>query len=553
MKRILWLLLFCISLGIAQQNAVHICTASDEQYFPCLVNLIGSLHQNNFNEIKKIAVFNLGLNQQQIDYLTTIENVSIHSIEQTHPDLLKRFNTRHWGKAVPGWYAWKAVILKQAFDLFGIDATIFWIDAGTTIYKDLNPLFSYTTEHGYFFHNGSSWPLNKETTQFVKNAFNLHSSQRNWMLHQQGLEAGFMGVTKKVYETFIMPMYELTKDLRYFADDGTCPDGFGNSRHDISLFSIHAFLNGYTIFQHFENPRELGSLNIAGTLVPFHIACNPEDRNQDTHIYCARFDINPSAYMPFIHYKKKNEQTNKFVVIIPSYNNEEWYFKNLTSVLTQKYPHYRIIYIDDVSTDNTLQCVKNYIAQFDQENKITLIANQQRQGALANFYHTIHSCESNEIIVMLDGDDWLADENTLSILNNAYSDPQVWITYGQFKEYPSGRLGGARQLPDYVIKQRSYREYDWVTTHLRTFRAFLFHNIQKEDLMHNGAFFPMAWDLAIMFPILEMAGDHSKFISDILYIYNRATPINDNKVNVQLQMYLDQTIHHMPKYSPLTV
>jgi hypothetical protein len=555
MKRIFWafiLLIAPVSLH-AVKNPVYICTASDENYFPCLVNLIGSLHQHNFDEIQQIAVFNLGLNQQQLEYLATIENVAVYSIERTHPDLLKRFNTRTWGKPVPGWYAWKPVILKQAFDLFGHNATIFWIDAGTTIYRNLGDLFAYTQEHGYFFHNGSPWPLNKETTQFVKNAFNLTNEQNSWMLDDscKGLEAGFMGVTNKVYDTFVLPMYELTKDLRYFADDGTCPGGFGNSRHDISLFSIHAFMNGYTIFQHFEHPTDLMYLEVAGIKVPFHIACNPEDRIDQTHIYCARFDVNPSAYAPFIQYKKKELPQNQFVVIIPSYNNEEWYFKNLSSVLTQKYPHYRIIYIDDVSTDNTLQCVKDFIAQFDQDKKITLIANQQKQGALANFYYAIHSCQPHEIIVMLDGDDWLADENTLSILDAAYKDPNVWITYGQFKEYPSGRLGGARQLPAQVIAQRAYREYDWVTTHLRTFYAFLFHKIKREDLMYKGDFFPMAWDLAIMFPILEMAGEHSKFISDILYIYNRATPINDNKVNVQLQMFLDQTIHKMAKYQPL--
>lgn len=551
MKHLFWgfIFLFPSLLGNTPKNPVYICTASDEQYFPCLVNLIGSLHQHNFDEIKQIAVFNLGLNQQQLEYLATIEKLAVYSIEQTHPDLLKRFNTRTWGKPVPGWYAWKPVILKQAFDLFGHEATIFWIDAGTTIYRKLGDLFAYTQEHGYFFHNGSPWPLNKETTQFVKNAFNLTSEQNCWMLDDscQGLEAGFMGVTNKVYDTFVLPMYELTKDLRYFADDGTCPGGFGNSRHDISLFSIHAFMHGYTIFHHFEHPTDLMYLEVAGTKIPFHIACNPEDRTDQTHIYCARFDVNPSAYASFIHFKVPNE----FVIVIPSYNNEQWCFQNLASALTQKYKHYRIIYINDASTDETLKCVTEFISEFDTEHKITLINNSKRIGACANFYQAIHTCKPDEIIVVLDGDDWLAHENVLTVLNNAYSDPNVWVTYGQFKEYPSGNTGGARQLPADIIARNAIREYDWVTTHLRTYKAFLFHKIKKEDLLYEGEFFPMACDLAIMYPILEMAGTHSKFISEILYIYNRATPINDNKTNVRLQLHLDCVIHQMAKYQPL--
>lgn len=555
MKHLFWslILTFSVLIGNTQKKSVYICTAADENYFICLINLIGSLHKNNFNEIEQIAVFNLGLNQQQLDYLSSVDRLAIYSIEQTHPDLLKRFNTRTWGKSVPGWYAWKAVILKQAFDLFDQDSVIFWIDAGTTIYKDLSSLFAHTQEQGYFFHNGSSWPLHKETTQFVKNAFNLFSDERKWMLadNQQGLEAGFMGVTSKVYDTFVKPMYELSKDIRYFADDGSCPGGFGNSRHDISLFSIHAFLNGYRIFHHFEKPKELFYLELADKKIPFHIACVPEDRIPETHIYCARFDVNPHEFAPFIHFKKKEVRKNEFVIVIPSYNNEQWCFQNLASALTQNYPHYRIIYINDASTDSTLLIANKIIQDYDSSGKITLINNPERLGACANFYHAIHTCQPHEIIVVLDGDDWLAHDNVLTILNGVYSSSDVWVTYGQFQEYPSGRIGGARPLPTEVISQCAYREYDWVTTHLRTFYASLFHRIKKEDLLYQGAFFPMACDLAIMYPILEMAGNHSKFIPDVLYIYNRATPLNDSKVNVQLQRHLDAVIHKMAKYQPL--
>lgn len=547
----LLILLASFTTNFASNNPVYICTASDAHYYPCLLNLIGSLHKHNFNDVEEIAVFDLGLNSDQIAYLNTIEKVTIRNFEIAHPDLLKRFNTRTWGKPVPGWYAWKPVAIKQAFDSFGQEATLFWIDAGTTICKDLRSLFAYTQQEGYFFHNGSPWPLNKETTQFVKNAFNLESPERMWMLAdtQQGLEAGLMGVTKRIYQTVVMPMYELTKDLRYFADDGSCPGGFGNSRHDISLYSILAFLHGYKIYQHWQQPKESFNLSIAGNQIPFHIACNPEDRTPDTHIYCARFDVNPSAYSSYIHFKKK--KINEFVIVIPSYNNEQWCFQNLTSALLQKYPHYRIIYINDASTDKTLEIVKQFINEYDTTHKITLINNAERKGACANFYHAIHSCKPNEIIVVLDGDDWLAHENVLTILNKEYSNPEVWVTYGQYQQFPSEQVGGARQLPPEIIEQNAYREYDWVTTHLRTFYAFLFQKIKTEDLLYQGDFFPMACDLAIMFPILEMAGKHSRFISEVLYIYNRATPLNDNKINMDLQRHLDSYIHSMKKYQPI--
>lgn len=58
----------------------------------------------------------------------------------------------------------------------------------------------------------------------------------------------------------------------------------------------------------------------------------------------------------------------------------------------------------------------------------------------------------------------------------------------------------------------------------------------------------MTWDMAMMFPMLEMSGHRSKFISEFLYTYNLSNPINDHKVNQKLQQKLDRLIRGMTKY-----
>jgi hypothetical protein len=67
--------------------------------------------------------------------------------------------------------------------------------------------------------------------------------------------------------------------------------------------------------------------------------------------------------------------------------------------------------------------------------------------------------------------------------------------------------------------------------------------------MYEGKFFIMAWDLAIMFPMLEMSGEKFKCIDEILYIYNDDNPLNDFKVNLQLQLNLDKFIRSKEKYN----
>jgi hypothetical protein len=73
-----------------------------------------------------------------------------------------------------------------------------------------------------------------------------------------------------------------------------------------------------------------------------------------------------------------------------------------------------------------------------------------------------------------------------------------------------------------------------------------------EDLISPcGDFYHMAWDQAIMFPMLEMSGHRAKFISEVLYIYNAANPINDCKVDRQLQRSLETVIRMQKRYDRL--
>jgi len=215
-------------------------------------------------------------------------------------------------------------------------------------------------------------------------------------------------------------------------------------------------------------------------------------------------------------------QEKPLVVVIPSYNNVAWYKKNLDSVFAQTYSNYRVIYIDDCSSDGTGDVVRSYVATCAQTARVTIITNTQRTYALANHYRAVHQCDDDDIIINLDGDDWFAHADVLARINDVYTDPDVWLTYGQYEEYPSGKCGICEELPRGVVWHNAYREHDWITSHLRTFYAWLFKRIRLQDLLCHGRFFQQACDMAFMFPMLEMAGKHVQFIPEVLYIYNTA-------------------------------
>lgn len=257
-------------------------------------------------------------------------------------------------------------------------------------------------------------------------------------------------------------------------------------------------------------------------------------------------------------YKQKHEtlaihEEKPFVIIIPSYNNSAFVEKNLRSIFSQSYKNYRVVYIDDHSADDTYLKAKKLIADLQQTNRTTLIRNEQNLGALANLYNAIHSCHDHEIVVLVDGDDFLAHEHVLSILNQNYQDSNVWMTYGNFLDYPTYQQNPVmcKELSDRVVRANSFRKHEWVTTHLRTFYASLFKKIHLQDMVHRGRFFPMGWDLAFMLPMLEMSGHHVKFIRDTLYLYNRNNPISDHRVNFQFQQECANAVRAKKPYERL--
>ena len=247
-----------------------------------------------------------------------------------------------------------------------------------------------------------------------------------------------------------------------------------------------------------------------------------------------------------------NIPEKKIVILIPSYNNQKWYVHNLASVLSQNYTNFRVIYIDDCSPDSTGTLVEEYLVDNDPDHKVSLIKNSVRHGALHNLYRAIHACDDDDIIVTVDGDDWFPDndKNVLQRLNAVYSSDEIWMTYGQF-QWISGLHGWAAPYSPEIIKNNAFRGIPEIPTHLRTFYAWLFKKIKLNDLLYMGRFYPMAWDTAFLFPMIEMAGERHQFISDVMYVYNEDTTINDHVRNRQLQMYLAQILIYKERYNRL--
>lgn len=239
-------------------------------------------------------------------------------------------------------------------------------------------------------------------------------------------------------------------------------------------------------------------------------------------------------------------------VVTASYNNKHYYKENLESVFKQTYDDWDLIYVDDNSPDRTGDLAESYIKERGFTDRVTLIKNKERKGALANQYAAIHSCKDTNIIVILDGDDFLVNEHVLSFINDIYSQRDIWLTYGQFEHLSNRQRGFCSPMPAYVVQNNLFRKYVDIPSHLRTFYAGLFKRIKIEDLQLDGKFYSMTGDMAAMIPMIEMASKgHFAFVDRVLLIYNDVNCLNDHKVSQGTQRSIDQHIRSLPVYAPL--
>lgn len=217
-------------------------------------------------------------------------------------------------------------------------------------------------------------------------------------------------------------------------------------------------------------------------------------------------------------------------VVVPAYKCERWIGRAIESIRGQRGVDFRCIVIDDCSGDATHARARE--AAGDDE-RIRVVRREQRVYQLANRIFGIREIVPGpeDVVVLVDGDDWLAHEHALARIAREYADPDVWVTYGSYRSKKAkwryrlglGRRRAVRPYPDEIVRARTFRRWRWPGVHPKTFRRFLFDAIRDEDLRdETGAYYEAGTDLALMLPMFEMAGTaHLRWLREVLYIRNK--------------------------------
>ena len=244
---------------------------------------------------------------------------------------------------------------------------------------------------------------------------------------------------------------------------------------------------------------------------------------------------------------------HRFKIVIPSFNSVDFLPKTLHSIEIQTYKDYDVCVIDDGST---LKKQREIIQDYCSRNGWQAIYHEKNKGALAGMVEAIKNfnCRDDDVIVVVDGDDWLAHEHVLERLHRAYTEHDIYLTWGQCEIHPPGKtpMKYAQPIPDMIIEQKLYRDIPFVFWHPATFKYFLWRQIKEEDLRDiNGEYFRVLKDKATLFPMLEMSGRKKLFLDETLYIYNLGNPLNDYATNLDEIKRVDLLLKSRPRYTAL--
>lgn len=238
-------------------------------------------------------------------------------------------------------------------------------------------------------------------------------------------------------------------------------------------------------------------------------------------------------------------------VISPFRNVENFINDYLGSIKCQTYDKFSVQLIDDCSTDN----YENIISL---NSKFKLRKNETRKYALLNILNALrlNNYEEEDIICLIDPDDVLVHRYVFEIINAIYSsDEELLITYGSMKvlreEMVIGKIGSSYTEHEFS----NLRKNPWKASHIRTFKYKVFKKLLKIDSNFESMrdefnnILKMPYDMALMFPLMEIAGFKKvKYLNTLLYGY-RQHKDNDHNESRDLQYQGELLVRQKPSFS----
>jgi glycosyltransferase involved in cell wall biosynthesis len=231
-------------------------------------------------------------------------------------------------------------------------------------------------------------------------------------------------------------------------------------------------------------------------------------------------------------------------IVIPCRNCAEFIAECLASLVAQTFQNWTALVADDASEDGTEDRVKPFL----DDPRIRYRRAPERLWLLGNTLHALRSLTPgfSDVVAILDGDDWVMP-TCLEKLWAEHCRGYDLVYTDEIIEGQDWSPGGA------LVPGLPVRRQLWSFSQLRSFKSYLFDLLPDETFRDvQGRYFRAAGDLALYFPMAELAGPGKvRFIPEKLYHYRVHEQCNF-KVLRQEQLGNNWDIRSRPPLEPQT-
>ncbi|RCW92630.1 glycosyltransferase family 2 protein [Winogradskyella arenosi] len=185
-------------------------------------------------------------------------------------------------------------------------------------------------------------------------------------------------------------------------------------------------------------------------------------------------------------------------IIIPFKNTEAFITECLSSILEQTYTHWKAIFIDDHSTDNSYKIVQSYA---EKDQRIQLLKNKD-YGIIAAL-QTGYSVSSGTYITRMDSDDKMASIRLETMVKNLKTYGPKHLAIGQVKYFRADGLSDGFARYEAWLNQLTLTGQNYTEIYKECVVPSPCWMLHRDDFEACGGFnsetYPEDYDLAFRF------------------------------------------------------
>ena len=225
-------------------------------------------------------------------------------------------------------------------------------------------------------------------------------------------------------------------------------------------------------------------------------------------------------------------------IIIPVYNASNFILETINTVVNQTYTNWELLLVDDISTDNSVEIINNYIKN-NKEKNIKLLKLKEKGLAAGARNYGIDKAKGR-YICYLDADD-LWDKNKLSKQVKFMKEKDCAFSFTGYEFANSKGIPNGKKV--YIPEKMAYKDALKNTTIWTTTVMLDMNKLSKEDIYMPHV---KSEDTASWWSILKKV-DYAYGLNEILSFYRRTEgTLSSNKLEAIKRIWnLYRTVEHL--------